>query len=192
MLQALAGSLACNEALIAFLQFICLKVAPALTSCLMVCWECLLLTAESGQHYWKKAIALIRSSLKPCKFGLCKVILGSYPLKSLYTFLCENGRAEPFKWFPNESALNVVSRILNWLQWKHGMGSKVKESALWEFEWKLVTNKWKVLLFIHPGKQPVCSGSTSAQVCSLSIWIYTMLKWEPGQSRRCPCHEKQA
>lgn len=79
----------------------------------------------------------------------------------------------------------------NWLQWKHGMRSKVKESALWEFEWNLVTNKWKVLLFIHAGKQPVHSGNTSAQVCSLSIWIYTMLKWEPGQSMRCPCHKKQ-
>lgn len=87
---------------------------------------------------------------------------------------------------------NVVRRIFNWLQWKHGMWSKVKESAFWEFEWKLVTNKWKVLLFIHAGKQPVCSGNTSAQVCSLSIWIYAMLKWEPGQSRRCPCHKKQA
>lgn len=90
--------------------------------------------------------------------------------------------------------MNLLSKwsgeSCNWLQWKHGMWSKVKESALWEFQWNLVTNKWKVLLFIHAGKQPVRSGNTSAQVCSLSIWIYMMLKWEPGQSMRCPCHKK--
>lgn len=81
-----------------------------------------------------KAIGLVQGSLKPCKSGLCKVILRSYLLKSLYTFLDENGRAEPFKRFPNESAVNVVRRILNWLQWKRGIWSKVKESTLWEFE----------------------------------------------------------
>lgn len=90
--------------------------------------------------------------------------------------------------------MNLLSKwseeSYNWLQWKHGMWSKVKESAVWEFQWNLVTNKWKALLFIHAGKQPVHSGNTSAQVCSLSVWIYTMLKREPGQNMRCPCHKK--
>lgn len=70
----------------------------------------LLLRADSVTR--KKASGLIQGSLKSCKFGLCKVILGNYPLKSLYTFLCKNGRAEPLKCFSNESAFNVVRRIL--------------------------------------------------------------------------------
>lgn len=109
----LAPVLARCEALIAFPQFMHLKVGPAMTSCLMGCCECLLLIAESGQCYWKKkARGLIEGSLKSCKFGSCKVILGNYLLKSLCTFSCKNCRAEPLKCISNESALNVVRRIL--------------------------------------------------------------------------------
>jgi len=70
----------------------------------------LLLSADSITE--KKNSGLIQGSLKSCKFGLYNVILGNCPLKSLYTFLCKNGRAQPSKCFSDESALNLVRRII--------------------------------------------------------------------------------
>lgn len=69
----------------------------------------LLLRADRITERKKKASGLF---IKTLQIWLVKAILGNYPLKSLYTFLCKNGRAELLKWFSNESSLKMVRRIM--------------------------------------------------------------------------------